>query len=65
MAKKTSWERRKVSCPEEKRMARLFLEWHEDEGKVVLNSIVCDNPKLRDLDNSECQWSCWEKISGE
>ena len=54
-----------MNCPEEKRIANLFLEWHEDEGKVVLKSIVCDNPKLRDVDNSECEWSCWEKIAEE
>lgn len=63
MAKKSEWQIKKVKCPEEKREAKLLLEWQKEKGKKVLKSIQCDNPKLSDLDNSDCQWSCWEKAS--
>lgn len=65
MVKKSSRETRQVKCPEEDRMASLLLEWHDEKGKQVLNSVVCDNPRLRDLDNWECEWSCWEKVAAE
>ena len=53
---------RKIECPEEKREARLLIEWRKVEGKDVLNSISCDNPLLAGLDNWDCKWSCWDKI---
>jgi hypothetical protein len=65
MEKESSWETRQMKCPEEGRMANLLIEWRDEEGKTVLKSLGCDNPRLRDLDNWECQWSCWEKIAGE
>ena len=63
MAKKTGWEQRKIKCPEEKREADLLIEWRREKGKKVINSISCDNPRLSDLDNWDCQWSCWEALS--
>lgn len=63
MTDKSKWVRRKIKCPEENREANLLIEWRVEKGKKVLTGISCDNPKLSDLDNWDCKWSCWEKIS--
>ena len=42
--------------------AELLVEWREKEGKLVANSISCNNPKLMDLKPIDCQWSCWEEV---
>jgi len=65
MKHKTRWETRKIQCPEEKRNAKLFIEWHLSDGTEKVNSVRCDNPKLADLDNWDCCWTCWEKIEGK
>jgi hypothetical protein len=58
-------ETRKIVCPEEHRTNSISLEWDEGGSRSVLKSIRCDNPRLRDIDNWECEWSCWEEIAGE
>lgn len=62
MKQKTRWEKCRIKCPEERLETDLLLEWYEKEGKKVLNSINCSNPKLMDLKPSDCQWTCWEMI---
>jgi hypothetical protein len=59
---KSSWEKCRVTCPEEKIDTELLLEWREEGGKKVLKSISCKNPKLMDLKPEDCQWPCWEAI---
>jgi hypothetical protein len=54
-----------VYCPEDKIDTALLLEWREEDGKKILNSISCKNPKLMDLKPEDCQWSCWEEIEKE
>ena len=63
MAKQSRWAKCKIKCPEKMGESELFIEWHIRRKKETLNSISCDNPKLRDLSGNECQWSCWEKFS--
>ncbi len=65
MSRKLRWETRRVKCPEVGREAHLFIEWRQEKGKILLNSISCDNPRLRDLDNWDCRWSCWDGIARE
>ena len=64
MEKQPKYEKRVVKCAEGDHIATLFIEWAEEAGKPVIHSITCDNPRLRDLDNWDCRWSCWEKIAG-
>ena len=54
-----------MECPEEQRRAKLLLERISMEGKSFINSVHCDNPRLRETDNWDCNWSCLEKISPE
>ncbi len=65
MKHESRWEMCRVTCPEEKVDTELLLEWREDDGKKVLNSISCKNPKLMDLKPEDCHWSCWEEIEKE
>ena len=62
MDRKSRWEERQMVCPEEKRQAKLLVEWRQEEGNPVIHSIQCDNPRLSALDNWDCQWSCWGEI---
>ena len=62
MKQKSRWEKCRMKCPEENVETDLLLEWHEEDGKKVLNSVSCGNPKLMDLKPQDCQWSCWEII---
>ena len=62
MAGKSRWEKRKVKCSETKREANLLIEWRKEKGKEIPNSISCDNPRLSDLDNWDCRWTCMEEI---
>lgn len=57
------WVKLQIECPKEKGMSELLLEWHDEEGTEVLNSMSCDNPKLRDLSGQDCDWACWESVS--
>jgi hypothetical protein len=59
---KSMLEKCRVNCPEDNVDTELLLEWQEKDGKKLLNSIRCDNPKLMDLNPEDCQWSCWEEI---
>lgn len=63
MRKRPRWETRRIHCPEQKRTATLLIEWREKGGKAVINSITCDNPRLSDLDNWDCQWLCWDELA--
>lgn len=65
MKHKSRWEMCRVTCPEENVDTELLLEWHEEDGKKVLNSISCKNQKLMDLRPEDCSWSCWEEIEKE
>ena len=65
MKQKSRLEKCRVNCPEDKIDTELLLEWHEEGGKKLLNSIRCANPKLMDLKPEDCQWSCWEEIEKE
>ena len=60
--KQPRWEKCRITCPEEKVEAELLVEWREEDGKLVANSISCNNPKLMDLKPADCQWSCWEAV---
>jgi hypothetical protein len=62
MNKKSKWEKCHITCPEEKVEAELLVEWQKKEGKLVANSISCNNPRLMDLKPADCQWSCWEEV---
>ena len=63
MAELTRWVKQTMKCPEGRGETQVFMEWLNQGGKQVLNSISCDNPQLRDLSGSDCQWSCWEEIT--
>lgn len=65
MKQKSRWEMCRVKCPEENIDTELLVEWHQEGGQKVLNSISCKNPKLMDLKPEDCQWSCWEEIEKE
>ena len=65
MTQNSRWEKCRVKCPEEGIETDLILEWHEEGGKKVLNSVRCGNSKLMDLKPADCQWSCWEEIENK
>lgn len=65
MRQQSRWARRFMKCPEGRGESHLFLQWRLKKGGEILNSVSCDNLHLRDLSGSDCQWSCWEKISKE
>ena len=48
MQQESKWEKCRITCPEDKVEAELLVEWREKEGKLVPNSISCNNPKLMD-----------------
>jgi hypothetical protein len=56
------WETREFDCPEGEGVAHVLIEWAEKDGRPVVKGISCDNPRLSDLDNWDCKWSCWKKI---
>jgi hypothetical protein len=60
MKQHSHWEKCRIKCPEEKVDAELLVEWREQDGKLVPNSISCNNPKLMDLKPVDCKWTCWE-----
>ena len=65
MQQESKWEKCRITCPEDKVEAELLVEWREKEGKLVPNSISCNNSKLMDLKPVDCQWSCWEEIESK
>jgi hypothetical protein len=62
MEDKIRRESRKFRCPDEDRDAQLLIEWREEDGKEVIASVHCDNPRLSDLDNWDCRWTCMEAL---
>ena len=62
MKQKSNWEKCQIKCPEEEIETALLLEWREENGKKVLNSVSCKNPKLMDFKPEDCQWSCWKEL---
>ena len=64
MTEKSRLETRKFHCVESEREANLSIEWIECGGKERIQSVSCDNPKLADLDNWDCRWTCWREIEG-
>ena len=65
MTQPLRYESRTIRCPEVNRTARLFIAWQEDDRGTSLRGIECDNPRLADLDNWDCGWSCLESIAPE
>jgi hypothetical protein len=64
MAQHPKYLRHAINCPENDNKAVLLSEWRIENGQETLNGIRCDNLHLKDLSGTDCQWSCWEKISG-
>ncbi len=65
MATQIRWETRQIQCLEQELCANLLIQWRDTESGTVLHSVSCDNPRLKDLDNWECRWSCWEQVASE
>jgi len=66
MDSQSRWVKREIQCPQDMRPSYLLVEYRMEEGgKETLRSVSCDNPYLRDLGGGDCNWCCWEKISGE
>jgi hypothetical protein len=42
--------------------AELLVEWRKKDGKLVANSVSCNNSKLMGLKPTDCEWSCWEEV---
>ena len=52
-----------ITCTEDNVEAELLVEWQKNEdGKLTVNSISCNNSKLMGLKPVDCTWSCWEDI---
>ncbi len=63
MTGNVTWKTIEMECPEAQRMSRLLLGLVSIDGGLVLNSIHCDHPRLRETENWDCNWSCVERIS--
>ena len=63
MERHSRWERREMTCPEDRGPAKLLLEYRLDRRKQTLNSISCNNQYLKDLGGGDCGWSCWKGIA--
>ena len=61
MSEKSKWMKSKIKCDETQREANLLIEVCKEKGKEVVKSVSCDNPRLADLNNWDCKWSCWNK----
>jgi hypothetical protein len=62
MEGKIRQESRKFKCLEEDRIADLMIEWRHKDGKEVIAGVYCDNPRLRDLGNWDCRWTCLDAL---
>ena len=62
MTEETKWEKCQITCPEAKVEAELLVEWRKKDGKLVANSVSCNNSKLMDMKPADCEWSCWEEV---
>ncbi len=65
MSTDSRWQLLDFECQEEQRVARLLVEWSSEEGRLFLNSIHCNHPRLKETDNWDCNWSCLEEITRE
>ncbi len=65
MDESARWTILEMECPEEQRRANLLLGWVRGEEEFILNSIYCDNCRLKETDNWDCNWSCIEGIVSE
>jgi hypothetical protein len=63
MAEESRWVKYAMTCPEGRGESQLFVEWRVEGGEEVIGSASCDNAHLRDLSGTDCQWSCWERIT--
>ena len=62
MTEESKWEKCQITCPEDKVEAELLVEWRKKDGKLVANSVSCNNSKLMDMKPANCEWSCWEEV---
>ena len=62
MTEESKWEKCQITCPEDKVEAELLVEWRKKDGKLVANSVSCNNSKLMELKPADCEWSCWEEV---
>ena len=62
MADETSFQTMEIQCQEERRTARLLVEWRHQHGRRTVVGIQCDNPRFYDLEPWQCHWSCWEAV---
>ena len=62
MTEESKWEKCQITCPEDKIEAELLVEWRKKDGKLVANSVSCNNAKLMDMKPADCEWSCWEEV---
>ena len=65
MSEERRWSRLQVKCRETERKTNLLVEWGKKDGKDFVNGITCDNPELADYGGRECEWSCWDEVSGK
>jgi hypothetical protein len=63
MQRKRSWDVRVFDCPEETHPAGLVIEWDHSGAHPEIKSVCCDNRKFYDLNNWDCNWSCWGEIA--
>lgn len=63
MKQPRTYLRHKIECPERKGETELLSDWQTEDGIDILKGISCNNPRLRDLSGTDCQWSCWKQIS--
>jgi hypothetical protein len=63
MSEKPRWETRRLTCPEGDYTAELLIEWREVGGRPTVQSVSCNNPKLRGLDNWDCRWTCLDELT--
>jgi hypothetical protein len=40
-----------------------LIQWDDSGATPAVSGVRCNHPRLRDLDNWECQWSCWQEIA--
>jgi hypothetical protein len=62
MSAEYRWQTLEVNCPEEGCTATLLVQWDVSGAEPVLNGVHCDHPRLKDLDNWSCDWSCWQAV---
>jgi len=63
MGTRKRWLRQQITCKEADRETTLLIEWRYSGKRRTLHGISCDNPRLHDIDNWDCKWSCWKRIT--